>query len=73
MKASELTTDSTLLDWLEEHDADVSCLRTGPQGVNRPWIVSTGISQDGRGRTLREAILDAATKLKDGGACHRPR
>ncbi len=59
-------TDAQMLDWIEAHDADVSCLRAGPEGeCHRPWSVFTGVSQDGRGQTLREAILDAVSKMRN--------
>jgi len=63
-QAGSWMSDAELLDWVEAYDADINCLRSGPQGdTHRPWTVCTGVSPDGRGRTVREAIQDMITKL----------
>jgi hypothetical protein len=55
--------DGDILDWIEMHDADISCLREGPEGpCHQPWNVTIFGQPDGRGKTIRSAVEDSRRK-----------
>lgn len=54
-------TDTEILDWLEQHEAQVRhSIVVGNEVTDRPWFVAAKDSAPWTGRTLREAVERAA-------------